>query len=424
MKSYYFRRCAVEKVMQGEKVFKRIDSYRDEIVRMQRELTAIPALSPQSGGDGEWKKALKVKEYMDAIGFDHFYEINCPDELVSERNSRPNQVYTIRGRNQDRSIWIMSHYDIVPPGERRLWDSDPYEIVVKDGKIFGRGVEDNQQGIITAILAARALKEEGLTPECNVSLLFISDEETGNTMGIQHILKMKPDIFGKSDFIIVPDSGSEDGVQLEVAEKSIVWAKFTTKGKQTHASRPGSGNNAFKAGSHLVVKLGNLYRIFSNNDPLFDPSVSTFEPTMKISNVPNVNTIPGEDIFFLDCRILPSYSIEEVKKAIDTLCREVEHDFGVTISVEYPQVQQAAPATPPNAPVVKAMERAISDIYHVEAKPTGIGGGTVAAYIRKAGFPAVVWARLNETAHQPNEHCSIDNVIGDAKVFAHLFLQQ
>ena len=51
----------------------------------------------------------------------------------------------------------------------------------------------------------------------------------------------------------------------------------------------------------------------------------------------------------------------------------------------------------------------------------GIGGGTVAALFRHAGIPAACWARLDEIAHQPNEYCIIDNMVGDAKVFGHIF---
>jgi succinyl-diaminopimelate desuccinylase len=52
----------------------------------------------------------------------------------------------------------------------------------------------------------------------------------------------------------------------------------------------------------------------------------------------------------------------------------------------------------------------------------GIGGGTVAACIRRKGFHAAVWARMDETMHGPNEYCILSNLLGDAKVFAHLLL--
>ncbi|MGD0781459.1 MAG: M20/M25/M40 family metallo-hydrolase, partial [Candidatus Aminicenantales bacterium] len=217
--------------------------------------------------------------------------------------------------------------------------------------------------------------------------------------------------------------GNEDGTLIEVAEKSILWLKFKVLGKQTHGSMPEKGINAFKAASFYIAELDKLYAIYPHSNPLFDPPISTFEPTKKDANVPNVNTIPGEDIFCMDMRILPVYTIDEVLAKVKEIGRGIEKKFGVTISWEVLQSAAAAPPTDPSAPVVKALVKAVRKVYGVEGKPLGIGGGTVAALFRHAGIPAACWARLDETAHQPNEYCVIDNMVGDAKVFAHIMLQ-
>jgi len=223
--------------------------------------------------------------------------------------------------------------------------------------------------------------------------------------------------------IIVPDAGNEEGDMIEVAEKSLLWLKFKTLGKQAHGSTPEKGINSFKAASFLVTELDNLYQIFSKKDPLFDPPISTFEPTKKEPNVPNINTIPGEDIFFMDSRILPEYTVEEVEEKIKNMAKNIEEKFKVKIELEEDNKAPAAPPTPAKAPVVSALKKAIKEVYNKNAKPMGIGGGTVAALFRQAGFNAACWAKLDETAHQPNEYCIIDNMLGDAKVFAHVFLQ-
>jgi len=72
--------------------------------------------------------------------------------------------------------------------------------------------------------------------------------------------------------------------------------------------------------------------------------------------------------------------------------------------------------------VVQALKQAIQAVYGREAKPQGIGGGTVAAFFRQRGLPAAVWMTVSETAHQPNEFCSLKALAGDAKVLAHVFL--
>ena len=79
-------------------------------------------------------------------------------------------------------------------------------------------------------------------------------------------------------------------------------------------------------------------------------------------------------------------------------------------------------ATSPDAPVVQALTRAIKAVYGREARPQGIGGGTVAAFFRQRGLPAAVCMTTNDTAHQPNEYCDIATLMDDARVLAHVIL--
>jgi len=405
-----------------KKIYDKIDGYRDAMVDLQTKLTAIPALGPTNGGEGEAKKAAFIKEWMEKeIGFDRLDQSDSPDDRVPS-GIRPNIVAVMKGASDKKTIWVMAHLDIVPPGDLNLWESDPYVVQVKEGKIYGRGVEDNQHGLVTPLFAIKAMKELGITPAFDIGLAIVSDEETGSEHGIQYVLK-EHDIFKKDDFIIVPDAGMPDGSMIEVAEKSIYWVKIETKGKQCHASTPEQGVNAHRAAAHLITRLGKLYEIFNQKDEVFEPPISTFEPTKKENNVPNINTIPGDDVFYVDMRILPEIKIDDVHETINGFIKEIEKEFGVEISTSSPQREEAAPATPSDAPVVKALSAAIKSIYGVEAKPMGIGGGTVAAFFRRAGFNAVVWSKIDELAHQPNEYTVIDNMVGDAKVFANLFLQ-
>jgi succinyl-diaminopimelate desuccinylase len=404
------------------RVTRRIDNYREDAIELQRRLTAIPALSPRSGGDGEARKAEMLTRYLEGLRLGEITLFKAPDPDLPEGGYRPNLVVRIPGKDRTRTAWVMAHLDIVPPGDREQWESDPYEVRVDGDKIFGRGVEDNQQGVCSAIFAARALREEGVVPPCDLALLFVADEETGSEFGIAYLLKEKPDLFGAEDLIIVPDGGVPDGSQIEVAEKGILWLKLTVHGRQTHGSTPEKGVNAHKAGAHLIVALGELYRKFDAKETVFDPPISTFEPTKKENNVPNVNTVPGVDVFYFDCRVLPRYRLEEVEAEVARICRSVEKEHGVTVSLETPQRAEAAPSTPVEAPVVQALRAAVREVYKIEGQPMGIGGGTVAAHIRRVGRKVAVWTKLDETLHGPNEYCLLSNLLGDAKVMAHVFL--
>jgi succinyl-diaminopimelate desuccinylase len=405
-----------------EKIAKRIESFRDEMIDLQIRLCAAPAVSPSSGGDGEGKKAEILLSFLKKINSADIEIIKAPD-LDAPSGHRPNILAFFEGKDSSKTVWVMTHMDVVPPGDLSQWKGDPFKAWVEEGRIFGRGVEDNQQDMVASLYAIKAFQAENIRPSHNVGIALVADEETGSLKGIDYVLNHSK-AFRKEDLIIVPDAGNKDGTLIEVAEKGILWLKFTTVGKQAHASTPQKGINSFKAACYLVTELDNLYKLFRDDDPLFEPAISTFEPTKKEANVPNINTIPGEDVFYLDSRILPKFAISDVKAEILRIVRKAEERFKVKINLEEQQNAPAAPPTAANSAVVGALRSAIQTVYRTEASARGIGGGTVAAVFRRAGFEAACWSKIDETAHQPNEYCRIENLLGDAKVFAHIFLQE
>ncbi|HOF84869.1 MAG TPA: M20 family metallo-hydrolase [Treponemataceae bacterium] len=391
---------------------------RGRMIDLQKKLAACQALAPESGGDGEFEKCLLLEKELAALGLPSGERFDAPDSRVSA-GFRPNLVVTIPGRRSE-AVWIMTHLDVVPPGDLSKWDSNPWTVVEKDGKLFGRGVEDNQQGLVSSVFAALAFVENGIVPDYTIKLLFVADEEVGSTYGIRFLLEHHR-LFGAEDLILIPDGGDPAGDAMEIAEKNILWLRITTRGVQTHASRPDQGVNAHLAGCALALELNALEQHFNARDTLFEPDRSTIQPTRKEANVPNVNTIPGEDVFYLDCRILPRYSLADVLDEISRTAKRIEERYRVSISWRIDQ-QIESKATPKDAPVVLALARAIELVYGATARPIGVGGGTVAAELRNNGYNAVVWSRMDETAHQPNEYCVLDYLCGDAAVMAALML--
>lgn len=404
-----------------ETLFAHIDDSREYLTELQRSLVSIPALGPRNGGDGERDKADWLKGHLASLGLGKVVELNAPDADVS-CGYRPNLAVKLPGADTSRTLWIISHLDVVPPGDRSLWDNDPYTLEVRGDDLIGRGVEDNHQGLVSSLLVARALLAEGVVPPVNLGLMFVADEETGSSKGLGYVADNHADVFGPDDVFLVPDFGEPTGELVEVAEKSMLWIKVTVRGKQCHASTPEQGVNSLVAAADLIMRTRKLYDIFDASNDLFAPPHSTFEATMKEANVENVNTLPGRDVFYIDCRVLADYDLDEVLARLAAMGEEVEREHGVRIEYETVQREQAAPATDQNAPIVTSLMSAIRSVYANEPRPVGVGGGTVAAFLRKKGFPTVVWATLNHQAHQPGETSSIANTLGDAKVMALVLL--
>jgi succinyl-diaminopimelate desuccinylase len=400
-------------------VSERLDTYQDQVIELQRQLVSRVALGPEVGGTGEADKAAFLTQVLEGWGLE-VRDYPAPDDRVPG-GVRPNLVAYLPG-NRPEKVWVMSHMDVVPPGDLSLWESDPFTLRVEGDRLYGRGTEDDHHGIVMSLMAVRAFLDLGLSPERTLALALVADEETGNERGLAYLLREHPGLFSPRDLIMVPDAGSHDGTMIEVAEKSILWLKVTLLGQQGHASRPHKAKNTLRASAYVIVALDELQQEFSQHNPLFRPPVSTFEPTRKEANVPNINTIPGKSVFYLDCRVLPDYDLAQVTARVRAIVTEAAGKFGVTAEVEPVQTLASAPPTAAEAPVVKALQQAVRQVYGREALPRGIGGGTVAAFFRKAGLPAAVWMTANDCAHQPNEFCFLSHLLGDAKVLAHVCL--
>ena len=408
--------------MESSKVLSEVERLKPDMTKVSMELIRIPAIAPENGGEGESKRAEKLIQILNEVGFDKIERHDAIDERVpSER--RPNIIAQCMGEKTAEKLWIITHMDIVPPGEESLWTvTKPFEPLIKDARVYGRGSEDNLQSMVASIFAVKALKNLKIKPRRTVCLCFVADEEQGSTYGIQHLIKQR--LFKPEDLVIVPDGGRGDGSFIENAEKSILWLKIRTIGKQTHASRPGDGLNASRVAMQYSLALDKiLHNKYPRKDKSFDPPESTFEPTKRDKNVDAVNIVPGEDTNHLDSRILPQYDAEEALSTIHNLAKEFEKKTGARIEIEILQKTIAPKPTDPKARVVVMLKDAITKTMNIKAKIGGIGGGTCAAFFRQVGIPAVVWSTVDEVAHQPNEYSKIENLVNDAKVFASLTIQ-
>jgi succinyl-diaminopimelate desuccinylase len=287
---------------------------------------------------------------------------------------------------------------------------------VKNGKVYGRGTEDNGQAIIASLYSLWALKKAGV--ETNAGAIIVADEETGSKKGIQYLISKG--IFEKPDLVLIPDWGSQTGDRIEIAEKSLLWIKLTVEGKQVHASIPHTGINAFRASSHLLCRIDEqLHEKFGSRNDLFDPPFSTFEPTKKEANVPNVNTVPGTDIFYIDCRVLPDYSLDDVIAIVNDQKNEIERLWNVKINIEL-VMRERSPATSEKSEIVIRLKTALQEVKGLAAYPVGIGGGTCAAFFRQAGMEVAVWQTCDGMAHAVNEYSRIKNLLNDARIFSHV----
>ena len=403
--------------METQNLFREIDNLQTDMVHALMELIRIPAIAPENGGTGELEKAERLTKILQEIGFDKIERLDADDPRVPS-GRRPNIIAYCKGNPEAKKLWIVTHLDIVPPGEASLWTTTkPYEPILKEDRVYGRGSEDNGQPLVASVFAAKALKRLGAKLKRTFGLAIVADEEQGSIFGIRHLIEKG--VFKKDDLVIVPDGGSSEGNFIEVVEKSILWFKIKTIGKQTHGSLPNKGLNANRIAMQFALALDErLHKKYYLSDDYFDVPISTFEPTKRESNVEAVNIVPGEDVTYFDCRILPRYDVEEVLADIQDILEAFERKTGASITIEILQKQVAPKLIDGNPEVASLLKKALKEARGLDAYVGGLGGGTCAAFFRKVGIPAVVWSTIDEVAHQHNEYSKVKAMVADSKVFA------
>ena len=396
-------------------ILKMIEASEKDIIDTMCEMIRIPALAPINGGDGEGKRADMLLKHLE--GYDEIVREDVPDD-IDPSVMRPNILARKKGKSKG-TVWIVAHTDTVPAGDLDDWDTDPFEPVVKDGKIYGRGTEDNGQAIISAMFASKFISKEELEGR-SIGIAYVADEETSSKMGIEYLIRKG--YFSKDDVFIVPDWGSPEGGLIDVSEKNLIWPQFDIIGKSVHGSTPDAGINAFKVGVRFLADLLKVFETeYPDRDPLFEPPESTFEPTKSDQTVLNVNTIPGNYSFSMDIRPLPKYSPDQILETVKRVAKKHEDESGAEIGVSEIQRHVSGKISATEGPIFEALMESIESIIGKRPRPVGVGGATCANFFRLEGYDAYVWECGGGTLHGPNEYVEIKNIMTDAKVFATLF---
>jgi len=419
-----------------ELVLGAIDGFEDLAVELQTRLVGVPAISPESGGTGELAKFESFQQALsELIVLDAVERIDAHDPRA-EGGVRPNLVgvwsaapvrETIGqetfapetpGRTLPRTFWLIAHLDVVPARQEEGWDHDPFTLARRGRQLHGRGAEDDHQGVCSILLAIKALQVLDRRPACDIGVIFVSDEETGNEFGLEFVQATRPELVSSRDVVWLPDGGTPDGAQVQVADKSLLMLRLRIHAPRARSFRPDQGVNCARVAAHLTVRLEELHRIHDRVDSLFRPSTCTFEPMHWEPVETEWGSLPDEEIFHLDCRLLPGVDHNAVVRSVRRIAREEARRWNVAIEVEIVHAEDVPPPCSLDPALTEIACRAVRRAHGVEGEAIGVGIVAFAQEMRKRGIPVIVHQRIDGMAHEVNEYCNLDNLLGDAKVLA------
>jgi acetylornithine deacetylase/succinyl-diaminopimelate desuccinylase-like protein len=193
------------------------------------DLVKIPGIAwPSFDPNNLELSAKKVQELLQDLELFDFVEVRRSKKPDGEFGS-PAVLARKASKNGAPHFLLYAHHDVQPPGDRELWDSEPFEATLRGDRLFGRGVSDDKSGIITHIFALKALKS--ITGSVDLGLtVFIEGEEEAGSESFENFLADNREEL-KADVIIVADSGNWtiDTPSLTSTLRGVVSQTFTLK---------------------------------------------------------------------------------------------------------------------------------------------------------------------------------------------------
>jgi acetylornithine deacetylase/succinyl-diaminopimelate desuccinylase-like protein len=446
------------------------DSIQKEVTQLLSELIRIDTSNPPGN---ETAAAEHLRDLLKAEGLTSEIVESAPGRgsLIarwsgggSQQSGPESSGAEKRGRKD--SLMLMSHLDVVP-AEAEGWKHPPFDGVVEDGFVWGRGAWDCKGMVASEVAAVLMLLREGFQPREDLVLALWADEEKGGNMGAGWVTEHRPELVAV-DWVVNEGGGHALPVEgrnvytVQVAEKGVFWTRLITRGTPGHASMPHRDNALLKMSTYLsslgVLKtpisqseiVSQYIRIrlaaigqpqqddFTVDDEFLEklwkthPRVAaevntlvrlSIAPTMIRSGIKE-NIIPERCEAVIDCRLLPGQTAGDLHR---TIAETVGGPDRVEIEpIQADQGSVSSQDTDLYAGIVETMSELDPGCGFV---PYMVSGGTDSRFFRQRGIPAYGFlplkpdlslAEMLSIVHGRNERISQANLLLATKFFYRL----
>lgn len=416
-----------------KELFNAVEANRDRLVSLLEELIRIPTVVPPGNNYEE------IVQYLEPIFLSLGYstkQVIIPTDEIEKipyplEGPRVNLVAR-RDYGQKEPVTIYAHMDVVPIEEP--WTKDPFDPIIENGKLYGRGAIDMKCGIASILVALEILHKLDLQPHFNIICTLCTDEEIGVYPGIYHLAKegyvqghvINTELGAQMPFLIAGVAGNID-------------VKIRTKGRSCHSGINFLGINAIEAMIPILSELYTLKEEVEKRESSI-PSIpllrSLGAPSDKVTPMFNIdiihggtksNIVPAECEIVINRRYILEESYEQVTQEIKAAI-ERGKTKSKALDVEITTIH----STPPfkadiTSPYAKKMQKALQAVHGFQASEFIIGGAAVSTdmgFITQAcGIDKILGigaATLDNTsAHKPDEWVRIDDLVNMTKQLIH-----
>ncbi len=353
---------------------------------LTQELIRRPSVSPEDQG------CLQViGERLSALGF-----------RIERMPFGPvENLWALHG-DEAPLLCFAGHTDVVPTGPREEWHTDPFEPVVRDGVLYGRGAADMKSGLAAMITATERFIAKHPKHAGTLGFLLTSDEEGPSVDGTRRVMEVLESRGEKITWCIVGEPTSTDalGDMIKIGRRGSLSGKLTVHGVQGHVAYPHLADNPVHAAAPALAELAS--RVWDKGNEFFQPT------TFQISNIsagtgaPNV--IPGE----LKARFNIRFSTEQTVEKLQQTITEILDRHKVNYTLEW--FVSGLPFFTPPGELSNAVVQAIKEKTGRVPELSTTGGTSDGRFIAPTGAQVVELGVVNATIHKVNENVRIAEI--------------
>ena len=355
-------------------------------VTLTAELIRRPSVSPEDKG------------CLDVIG-ERFAKVGFNNERIDFPPVA--NLWAKHGKGAP-VLCFAGHTDVVPTGPREEWQTDPFEPIIRDGMMYGRGAADMKSGLAAMTVATERFIKKHPNHKGTLAFLLTSDEEgpsVDGTRRVMQVLETRPE---KIDWCVVGEPTSSDklGDVVKIGRRGSLSGKLTVHGVQGHVAYPHLADNPVHLVAPALAELAS--REWDKGNQYFQPT--TFQVSNLSAGTGAPNVIPGE----LKARFNIRFSTEQTVEKLQATITEILDRHKVNYTLEW--FVSGLPFFTPPGPLSEAVQTAIKEFTGMTADLSTTGGTSDGRFIAPTGASVVELGVINATIHKVNESVRIADI--------------
>ena len=423
---------------QVQAVWQAVERERDYVIELTRELVRIPTVNPKFQVDPDLNREADAQDVvarrLSEIGFETGKWEAFPD--------RPNVVGDWDG-DEDKSLIVGGHIDVVPVGDVSAWGRDPFSGDIDHGNVWGRGAVDMKGGLAACIGAARAIRQAGVELDGRLSVHSVVDEEAG---GFGAIDLLRRGHAARRAIISEPTWGD-----VVPAEGGLTWVRVTIFGRQAHAGwrfnelwpQPHTNDRLLPGVNavELAVRFLGALREFeaarcrNNWHPLMPPGLATINPGVirggaglgadgNPAVMTNAAMIPDVVTIDLDYKFMPQERFEDVQREFEHFVHhlaQTDHwmrDHPPKITWNLHDLYFEPVNTPVDHPLTQSLVKRSEQVHGEPPRIRGFEAVADCAHYAGKGVVPALYGPSGDGFHGDNECVEIASLISTTKVIA------